>query len=197
MATKKVATVVMQTKDYRKPDSFIYWVGDKWNDFLKRWNDPNITSDEARGLLHTVANRLWWADTAPEHIGEDSRETCVRFLLHYADQPSRFDHEWQIIEKARRVLIHKVLDTTYMRKEATEELVITILSHLIKCIENDKNFYDQEPYRRKIEAFLQMVDETRNNNEINNLVSTLVTLLFRSKHARKELRRGRLLTNQT
>jgi hypothetical protein len=192
MATQKVVTVVMQTENYRKPDSFIYFAGDKWEDFLKRWNDPDITNDEAKGLLHAIADRLWWADTAPERIGEDSRETCVRFLLHYADQTFPFDNAWQIVEKARQVLIHKVLDTTYIRNAASDELVEDILTHLIGCITKDKNFYDQEPYRRKIEAFLRIVDGTRNGRKIRELVNTLITILFRSKHAYKELRRERL-----
>jgi len=182
MAVKKV---IMRDKDYRKPDSFIYDMGSTWNDFLARWNDPNITTDEAKGLLHTVADRLWWADAAPERIGEDSRETCVRFLLYYAGHPYKYDREWQIIEKARKVLINKVLNTRYIREEAPDELVIDILAYFVKdmekCIEEDNTFYNHEPQRRKIEAFLKMVYRTRRKNKIDKLVQKSISLLFGGK----------------
>lgn len=180
MAAKKVPIVVMH--DYRKPDSFVYDTGTQWSDFLYRWNDRNITTDEAKGLLHVVADRLWWADLAPERIGEDSRETCVRFLLYYADYPYRYDCEWQIIEKARKVLIYKVLNTSYIEK-APNELVMDILTHLVKLIRKGE-IYSQEPYRRKIEDFLRMIGETRNIDKINDLVNTLIAVLFRNKHIR-------------
>ncbi len=180
-----VKKVIMRNKDYRKPNSFIHNTGNEWKDFLVRWNDPNITNDEAKGLLHTVAVRLSWADTAPERIGEDSRETCVRFLLHYADQPYQFDREWQIIEKARKVLINNVLDTRYIREEASDELVIDILAYFVKditkCIEEDNTFYNHEPQRRKIEASLKMVYGIRPKYKIEKLVLKLVSLLFSGK----------------
>jgi len=183
MATKKV---VMRNEDYREPDSFIYGMDSKWDEFLARWNDPNITSDEAMGLLHIVTDRLYWADTAPERIGEDSRETCVRFLLYYAGHPYKYDREWQIIEKARKVLINKVLNTRYMREEASDELVIDVLTYFIKniteCIKDDNTFYNTEPYRKKIEAFLKMVYKIKSKNKIDELVRKLISLLFGSKN---------------
>ncbi|MDA2922480.1 hypothetical protein MYX07_04420 [Patescibacteria group bacterium AH-259-L07] len=189
----KVPVVVMQDEDYREPSSFIYDMGSEWDDFLKRWNDPNITTDEAKGLLHTVADRLWWADTAPQNIGEDSRETCVRFLLHYANHTIQYDNEGQIIHKARQVLITKTLKTRYMREEATDGLVVDILTHFIKYSKDDlcaddRPYYDFEPYQRKTIDFLKMVDEARNSPEINDLVDKLIVILFRgNKNTRKNL----------
>ncbi len=182
MATKKVT---MRDEDYRKPDSFVYDMGSEWKDFLARWNDPNITNDEAKGLLHTVTERLWWADAAPKNIGEDSRETCVRFLLHYAGHPYQYDREWQIIEKARKVLINKVLSAGYIKDRASDELVIDILTYFVKnitkCIKDDNTFYNDEPQRRKIEAFLKIVYETRRKHKIDELVQKIISLLFGGK----------------
>ena len=185
MATKKSKTVIMQDKDYRKPDSFIYYTGREWKDFLARWNDSNITNDEAMGLLHTVTERLHWTDSAFESDGEDSRETCVRFLLYYASHPYQYDIEWQIIEKARKVLINKVLSTSYIRDKAPDELIIDILNFFIKnirgCIQEDNTFYEAQPQRRKIEDFLKMVYKTRKKKNIDECVNKLVSLLFRGK----------------
>lgn len=174
MATPTAAVPVMRANDYRKPDSFVHFMGNRWSDFLKRWNDPNITTDEAKGLLHTVANRLWWANNMREHGKEDSRETCVRFLLHYASQPYRYDNEWQIIEKARKALIHQVLDTPYTRDTAPTALLEDILTYLVGGLAKDRNFYTNEPHRRKIEAFLRMIDKTRRGRKIGKLMYTLI-----------------------
>ncbi len=178
MATKKIKKAVMRFGDYRDPGSFVYQMGNKWKDFLARWNDPNITNDEARGLLHNVAERLRWADTAPQNIGEDSREACVRFLVYYASQPYKYDREWQIIEKARKVLIDKVLNARYIREQASDELVIDILVYLIKdvtkCIEEGSSFYDHEPQRRKIEAFLKIAYKTRPKLKIVKVARKLI-----------------------
>lgn len=193
MASKNITVPVMQKNDYRAPDSFVYYVGHPWTNFLKRWNDPDITTAEAKGLLHEVAYRIQGTESYINTIGEDHRETCVRFLLHYAGHPFRYDNEWQIIEKARQVLVYKVLDHDYIEDEASNELIIDILTHLTECMKKDNGFYEQEPYRRKIEIFLRKMDEQRGkNHKINELVSELITKLFRSKRAYKELRRGRL-----
>lgn len=180
-----VKTVIMQDKDYRDPGSFIYDMGSKWDGFLARWNDPNITDAEAKGLLHTVTKRLGWVNAAVERSDEDSRETCVRFLLHYAGQPCQYDREWQIIEKARKVLINKVLDTRYIREEASDELVIDILAYFEKniteCIKKDNTFYEAQPQRRKIEDFLKMVYEIRPKYKIEKRVLKLVSFLFSGK----------------
>ena len=193
-ANKKIPTVVMKARGYRKPNSFIWNMGKKWDDFLRRWNDPNITNAEAKGLLHTVASRLWWTDYGIKNIGEDSRETCVRFLLHYANHTTIYDHEWQIIEKARQVLIRKTLKTTYMKKKAPDKLIADILAHLIKynkedLCDEDRPYYDFEPEQRKTIDFLKMVDETRNSPKINDLVGKLIVILFRgNKSKHKELK---------
>lgn len=178
MPQTKVNVPKMEVYEYREPDSFVYNYGDLWSDFLRRWGDKNITTDEAIGLLHSVADRLWWADTAPERIGEDSRETCIRFLLHYAKCPVKFDSESQIVEKARQVLIHKVLDSQYVEREASNELVRDILLYFVADIKN--RLPKKEPAKRKFEEFLRNVDQRRDVN-IKNRVEQLVTALFRAK----------------
>lgn len=178
----KAKVVVMKVGDLRKPNSFTDY-GSKWDDFLERWNDPNLTRDEAKGLLHTVADRLWWCKEAPERHGEDSRETCVRFLLHYADCPYRFDCEWQIVKKARQVLIFKVLNTPYIREQASDKLVMDILAHLVKHIQTD--YGREDSYRRQIENFLRKINEARDNRKIRELVDKIVTILFRTKPMKK------------
>lgn len=183
MATKKEVRVpVMQEEDYRRLDSFVRstsvlpYTVNQWSNFLARWNDPNITIDEAKGLLHTVALRLGYPPGAVStYNGEDSRATCVWFIIHYADLSTQYDNEWQIIEKARQVLINGIINTTFIEVKAGDELVIAILNHLI----GNPIYYNKEPYRRKIKTFLRHIDEKRRNPEIHKLVGELVTILFR------------------
>ena len=186
MSKKTIDVPRMEESDYRDPGSFTDFVGDRWNDFLQRWNDQNISTDEAKGLLHTVADRLGWANEAfadPERIGEDSRETCVRFLLHYASYPFQYDDEWRIVEKARQVLIHKVLNTTYMN-EADNELLKDVLKYFVADIK--ERLPSREPSCRKFEEFLRSVDKRRKNSELRELVAQLVTALFRNKNSSRE-----------
>lgn len=199
MGTRTTAVPAVEPKDCREPKSFVGLYGSLWSDFLERWNDPKITIPEAKGLLHIVADRLWWADTAPRHIGEDSRETCVRFLLHYASCPYKSDHEWQVIKKARQVLIDKVLDTTYVQNEATDDLVRDVLDYFlldeaVGVVGGGDKRIPQHAFgggQRKLEDFLRMINETREDPGIRRRVDRLVAILFRSKNAVKEFRRRR------
>ncbi|MDO8522914.1 MAG: hypothetical protein Q7S12_01335 [bacterium] len=182
MPKVKVRVPKMDESDYREADSFVYFYGDGWNDFLGRWNDRNISTDEAKGLLHVVADRLdGWAETFPESFGEDNRETCVRFLLYYASLPSTYDNEWQIIEKAQQVIVHKVLTSRYLEREASNELILDLLRYFAKDLK--ERLPKREPGRRKFEDFLRTADNRR-NDEIKGLVTQLVTTLFRSKSAK-------------
>ncbi len=145
MSVEKV-TVPLNT-DFRGPNSFTC-LGELWSDFLSRWNDPKITLSEAKGLLREVANRMWWTNEActKDRIGEDSRETCARFLMHYAAIKVRFDDEGQIQEKAYKTLTRQVLRSSYIIEQAPKELLMDVLDFYTenlpksqsdeRCVEN-------------------------------------------------------------
>ena len=162
MAKSKVVVPKMGAFDYRSPNSFIHFYGNLWSDFLKRWEDKNISTDEAKGLLDGVADRLnGWAYPYPENLGEDNRETCVRFLLHYATHPYRHDDEWQIVEKARKVIIGKALLSGYINDMASDELVQDILAYFDN---NKKELLNLDVLeRKKFEEFLRRATRRKND----------------------------------
>lgn len=191
MGSQRPKVPVMGEKDYRKPGTFVC-LHDYWDTFLRRWNDENITRDEAKGLLHVVAERLDCDSEYPKHLGEDSRETCVRFLLHYAELPYRYDDEWQVIEKARKVLVRRVLLSAYMENGAPRDLVRDVLLHLMEQVKRKEPPYTQAKDRRIISAFAKRAFGNGRSDLRGKLAEALVITLFHSDAAARELRQGRL-----
>ena len=181
MEAKVVVVPVMQKHEYRDPKTFKHNYIDHWREFLERWNDPDVTIDEAKGLLHGVTRMLGYVEEWPERIGEDPRETCVRFLLHYADHPYRSDNEWQIVEKAQQVLLSKVIDTAYVEKTPTDKLLLAILYSLWSSAESALLW--RQPAQRKLASFLKKVAVRKDpemqmcvNNLRNRLLDTMAVI---------------------
>ncbi len=170
------SSIVGQARNYRGVNSFALHDIRRWSEFIKRWDNPTIGIPEAKGLLHQFS--LDWADEFLGPRPEDARETFVRFLLHYASRASLYCNIKEVIEKAREVLVNRVIDTTYIHEKATNELVMAILVYF--CSIADEELPRREPGRRKLENFLRMA-EGRNHREIKIHVAMVIGRLFQNK----------------
>ena len=170
--------------EFRDPNTFKY-LGELWADFLSRWNDSKITLSEAKGLLHEVANRMWWANEActKNRIGEDSRETCVRFLIHYAGIEVRFDDEGQIQEKAYKTLTRQVLRSSYIIEQAPKELLMDLLDFYTEHLPKS------QPDERYVENFIKNIKRKniRRSAFVWQKLERLANALFKSRFALQEL----------
>lgn len=180
--SKEKAAVPLNT-EFRDPKTFKH-LDALWSDFISRWNDSSVTLCEAKGLLHEVANRMWWANEActKDRIGEDSRETCIRFLMHYAGIEVRYDDEGQIQEKAYKVLTRQVLRSCYLVKHASKELLMDVLDFYTEHLPKS------QPDERYVENFIK---DVKRKNICSTFVwqrlERLANALFKSRFAIQEL----------
>ena len=83
MATTKQgsdARAAACAQKYRAVNSFPY-LGATWREFLERWNNPDITLPEAKGLLHYVpslSSYYFWQNTPPLCGGDECQPGAKR-----------------------------------------------------------------------------------------------------------------------
>lgn len=185
MANRNVAVPV--TGEFRDPNSFVY-LDNNWNAFLEHWNHPKTTLNEALGLLHGIIETFAGCEEYfKNRAEEDVRETCVRFLMHYAGTWVRYDAEGQIQRKAYKVLTQKFIGThhaSYLSKPASLNLLLDVLDFYFEFLP------DSNPDERSLEKFLQKaykIEVLSQNPFIKAKLDNLANALFRSRFAGKEL----------
>ena len=163
--TQKAMVPVALTKEYptyRDANTFPY-LGSTWREFLERWNNPDITLPEALGLLHRVPSCLpsYFRRCTAEEVTMGTADDCVRFLLHYAGlKPVRLSSGMEIVEKAREVLLNRVLNNKDFLERSSSELLVAVMEFFA----DDNHFPHSEPGRRNLEKFVREARRGRANS---------------------------------